>query len=299
MSNTTMGLPRPPGRGDSPHLPYSPPAVLSMYDPIHFGMDENGHDLLVTLIYRNLLIGGEPGAGKSSLINTIIGHGALCLDCDLWLFDGKLVELALWKDIARIFVGNDIEEAIYRLRWLQWEMDVRYLQLEAARRRKIEQRDQLRIILGVIDELAYFTATSGSQDQREEFITRLLDIVQRGRAVGIIMIVATQRPSADIVPTRVRDIFGYRVAFRCTTDSSSDIILANGWASEGYSARSIDPEALGVGYALAEGGIPRRFKAGYLTDTDITTVVDHAKILRAHINTAAGTPDKTRLRIVS
>lgn len=252
-----------------------------MYDPIHFGMDENGKDLNVTLIFRNLLIGGEPRAGKSSLINTIIGHGALCLDCDLWLFDGKLVELALWKTIAHTFVGNDIEHAIYALRCLQWEMDVRYLQLEAAHRRKIDQRDDLRIILTVIDELAYFSAVSGTQDQREEFLMVLLDIVQRGPAVGIIPVVATQRPSADIVPTRVRDIFGYRVAFRCTTDSSSDIILANGWASEGHSARSIDPEARGVGLALAEGGIPRRFKAGYLTDTDIANVAQHAKTLRA------------------
>jgi S-DNA-T family DNA segregation ATPase FtsK/SpoIIIE len=251
-----------------------------MFDPIHFGMDENGANFLVTLIYRNLLIGGEPGAGKSSLINTIVGHAALSLDCDLWLFDGKLVELSLWRDIAQQFVGNDIDKAIHALRCLQWEMDVRYLQLEAVRRRKIEARDSLRIILAVIDELAYFSAVAGSKDQQEEFITLLLDIVQRGRAVGVIVVAATQRPSAEIVPTKIRDIFGFRVAFRCTTDSSSDIILANGWATEGYSARSISPESIGVGFALAEGGIPVRFKAAILFDNDIESVVDYARTLR-------------------
>jgi DNA segregation ATPase FtsK/SpoIIIE, S-DNA-T family len=280
MSSKT-GLPRPFRRGTSPtHLRYSPSAVLSMYDPIHFGMDENGEDLMITLMYRNLLIGGEPGAGKSSLVNTIVGHGALSTDCDLWLFDGKLVELSLWKDIADRFVGNNIAAAIHALRCLQWEMDVRYLQLEAVRRRKIEPRDTLRIILAVIDELAYFSAVAGTKDDQEEFIKLLLDVVQRGRAVGIIVVAATQRPSAEIVPTKIRDIFGFRVAFRCTTDSSSDIILANGWAGEGYSARSIAPEAIGVGFALAEGGIPIRFKAGYLFDNDIESVVEYARILR-------------------
>jgi len=251
-----------------------------MFDPIHFGMDENGANLLVTLIYRNLLIGGEPGAGKSSLVNTIVGHGALSTDCDLWLFDGKLVELSLWRDVARQFVGNDISRAIYALRCLQWEMDVRYLQLEAVRRRKIEPRDSLRIILAVIDELAYFSAVAGTKELQEEFIILLLDVVQRGRAVGIIVVAATQRPSAEIVPTKIRDIFGFRVAFRCTTDSSSDIILANGWAGEGYSARSIAPESIGVGFALAEGGIPVRFKAAILFDHDIENVVEHARMLR-------------------
>ncbi len=81
------------------------------------------------------------------------------------------------------------------------------------------------------------------------------------------MIAATQRPSADIIPTSLRDLFGFRVAFRCTTDSSSDIILSVGWAKEGYSARAIRPEDIGIGWILAEGGIPRRFKAAYLTDS--------------------------------
>jgi S-DNA-T family DNA segregation ATPase FtsK/SpoIIIE len=72
------------------------------------------------------------------------------------------------------------------------------------------------------------------------------------------MIAATQRPSADIIPTSLRDLFGFRVAFRCTTDSSSDIILSVAWAKEGYSARTIRPEDVGVGFILAEGGIPRK-----------------------------------------
>ncbi|MGD9530670.1 MAG: FtsK/SpoIIIE domain-containing protein [Pseudonocardia sp.] len=234
----------------------------------------------VTLMYRNLLCGGEPGSGKSSLLNTIIAHCALSTDCRLWLFDGKLVELGLWRQVADTFVGNDITDALTRLRELQAEMDLRYAQLGAARRRKILPSDGLDVIVCVLDELAYFSVTVGTTAEQDEFDRLVRDLVARGRAAGIIVIAATQRPSADIIPTSLRDLFGYRVAFRCTTDSSSDIILSVGWAKEGYSAKTIAPEDLGVGFLLAEGGVPRRFKAAFLTDKQIRMIVARAWILR-------------------
>jgi S-DNA-T family DNA segregation ATPase FtsK/SpoIIIE len=166
-----------------------------------------------------------------------------------------------------------MSDALTRLRELQAEMDDRYRRLHAVRRRKIVQADGLDALLCVVDELAFFSVTTGTPAEQEEFKTLVRDLVARGRAAGIIIVAATQRPSADIIPTSLRDLFGYRVAFRCTTDSSSDIILAVGWAKEGYSARSIRPEDVGIGWLLAEGGIPRRFKAAYLTDDHIDAVV--------------------------
>ena len=259
--------------------------VYSIYDPVPFGIDENGQPVEVTLMYRNLLAGGEPGSGKSSLLNTIIAHVSLCTDARLWLFDGKIVELGPWRPAADVFVGNDIAYVLDRLRALQAQMDAVYARLDTAGRRKIVPADGLAVIVCVIDELAYFSVTIGTKDQQEEFKTLVRDLVARGRAAGIIMICATQRPSADIIPTSLRDLFGYRVAFRCTTDSSSDIILSVGWASEGYSAKTIPPDDnyRGVGLLLAEGGIPRRFKAAYLTDDQIQAIVAYAvRIRRNH-----------------
>ncbi|GAA5119974.1 hypothetical protein GCM10025762_38520 [Haloechinothrix salitolerans] len=255
---------------------------LSIYDPIHFGVDENGVRVEVTLAGRNLLPGGEPGSGKSSLVNTIVAHASLSADCRLWLFDGKLVELDQWRAVADVFVGNDMDLAIATARELQHEMDIRYAMLRQVGRRKIVRDDGLDAILFVLDEFALYTATYGSKEQRDEFVRIFRDIVARGRAAGIITVAAIQRPSADIIPTSLRDLFSYRVAFRCTTDSSSDIILTQGWAKEGYSARTITPEQLGVGWLLAEGGIPRRIKAAYLSDDDIRAVVAVARHLRGH-----------------
>jgi S-DNA-T family DNA segregation ATPase FtsK/SpoIIIE len=255
-------------------------STRSIYDPIHFGIDENGIPVEVTLMYRNLLCGGEPGSGKSSLLNTIIAHAALSTDARLWLLDGKIVELGLWRPVADIFVGNTITDALTRLRELQAEMDIRYRLLDGAGRRKILRTDGLDVILCVIDELAYYSVTIGSKEEQDEFRNLVRDLVARGRAAGIIVIAATQRPSADIIPTSLRDLFGFRVAFRCTTDSSSDIVLSVGWAKEGYSARNIRPEDLGVGWLLAEGGIPRRFKAAYLNDAQIRAIIAAAQMIR-------------------
>lgn len=260
--------------------PSVPVSGLSIYDPIHLGIDEQGYGVDIELIYRNILFGGEPGAGKSVALNNIVGHAAMCTDCKLWLLDGKQVELGLWRSIADVFVGPDLDEAIERLQQLQSEMDRRYDELDRVRRRKITQSDPVDVIMAVIDEIAYYSATVGTREQQEKFVRLVRDLVARGRAAGIIVVAATQRPSADIIPTSLRDLFGYRCAFRCTTEASSDIIIGHGWAKQGYSASEIAPEDRGIGLLLAEGGRPRRMKSAYLTDAHIYGLVEYAQQIR-------------------
>ena len=79
----------------------------------------------------------------------------------------------------------------------------------------------------------------------------------RGRAAGIVVVAATQKPASDVVPTSIRDLFGYRLALRCSTRDASDTVLGAGWAAEGYSAPPTStPPHRGVGYLLAEGTVP-------------------------------------------
>jgi len=253
---------------------------LSIWDPIHLGVDEYATDVACTLIYRHLLLAGEPGAGKSNALNLVVAHAALSTDCELWLMDSKRVELGPWRELAERFVGPNLDHAIDTLAELQAEIDHRYDLLDSGRRRKIESADQLPVIMLVIDELAYYSATIGEKRQRETFAMLLRDVVARGRAAGIIVVAATQRPSSDIIPTSLRDLFGYRLAFRCTTDSSSDIVLGHGWASRGYDASTIDPAERGIGWLLAEGGIPRRMRCAYLTDQQVSAIAAYALQLR-------------------
>ncbi|PVZ09045.1 FtsK/SpoIIIE domain-containing protein [Actinomycetospora cinnamomea] len=259
------------------------PAPPSIWDPIHLGIDEHGHPVRVTLAYRNALLAGEPGAGKSVGLNLPTAHAALSTDCSLWLFDGKRVELGLWRPAADGFVGPDLTEAIDALRELQADMDTRYDWLDARRRRKITPDDAahgLSPIVAVFDEVAYYSATVGTKAEREAFSVLVRDLVARGRAAGIIVIAATQRPSSDIIPTSLRDLFGYRWAFRCTTDASSDIVLGHGWAARGHSAAAIPPEDKGIGLLLAEGGQPTRIKSAFLSDQQVDALAATAAWLR-------------------
>jgi len=257
---------------------------LSIFDPVFLGIDENGAAVNVSLAERNLLIGGEPGAGKSVALNLIVAHAALSLDCQLMLVDGKRVELGAWRSCADVFVGPSIDQAIDLLRRLQEEMDRRYEVLLDQGRRKIGRHDGVPVILAVFDEVAYFSATVGETRQQKEFTGLLRDLVARGRAAGVIVIAATQRPSADIIPTSLRDLFGYRWAFRCSTEASSDVILGHGWAARGYCATDVDPLARGVGWLIAEGGVPRRVKSAFLSDVDAADLAAYAAKLRGKVN---------------
>jgi DNA segregation ATPase FtsK/SpoIIIE, S-DNA-T family len=263
---------------------------LSIWQPVQLGIDERGAPVRVGLGERNLLAAGEPGAGKSVGLNLIVAHAALSLDCRLILIDGKQVELGLWRSCADAFIGPSITEAIDLLKQLQKVMDTRYGELLDTGRRKITPACGHPVVLVVFDELAYFSATVGEAKQQKEFVALVRDLVARGRAAGVIVVAATQRPSADIIPTSLRDLFGYRWAFRCTTDASSDVILGHGWANQGYSAAEIDPTTRGVGWLIAEGGTPRRMKAAYLSDDQAARIAEHALWLRTHAAvTGAGT----------
>jgi DNA segregation ATPase FtsK/SpoIIIE, S-DNA-T family len=264
------------------------PGSLSIWEAVYLGVDERAAPVWVGLAERNLLAAGEPGAGKSVGLNLIVAHAALSLDCRLILIDGKRVELGLWRCCADAFIGPSMTDAIDLLKQLQATMDARYEKLLDTGRRKITRECGQPVVLVVFDELAYFSATVGEAKQQKEFVALVRDLVARGRAAGIIVVAATQRPSADIIPTSLRDLFGYRWAFRCTTDASSDVILGHGWASEGYTAADIDPVARGVGWLIAEGGIPRRMKAAYLTDEQAARIAEHAAWLRAHAALTGG-----------
>jgi S-DNA-T family DNA segregation ATPase FtsK/SpoIIIE len=263
---------------------------LSMFDPMFIGIDEFGQHVTLDTVYHNLLTAGEPGAGKSGLVNIAAATAALADNTRLVLLDAKFVELGPWRDIADAFIGNDIEEAISVLKRLLTVATNRYQWLLAHRRRKVDRDDLLSVIVTIIDELAMFSTVLGTKAQQEEFEGLLRGLVSLGRACGMPVIAATQRTSWDIIPASLRDLFGYRCAFRCTTNGSSDVILGQGWADLGYSATDIDPENRGAAWLLAEGGIPRRMKAAYLSDEDIYSIADYAAWLRRPSGLTAPAP---------
>src|SRR5258705_13109959 len=165
--------------------------ALSIFDPVFVGIDEFGQPISLPKIYRTILIGGEPGAGKSALLNAIVAPAALSTDCRLCLLDGKRVEFGQWKKCADVFVGPDIDLAIATLERVQKVIDNRCEYLEYLSRRKVVQGDTVVGLSGcfpilvAVDEIAYFSATAGDKKLQERFAALLRDVVARGRAVGV------------------------------------------------------------------------------------------------------------------
>ena len=265
-------------------VPIPWPAVeagaLSLWDPIPVGVDEHGEFVHMRLAERNVLVGGEPGAGKSVALSLLVAAGALDPEAQVWLLDGKLVELAAWAPVAERLVGPDVEQAIDTLRALQREMESRYRELLALGLRKVRREDGLALHLVVVDELAFYLSAPDKK-LRVEFAELLRDLVARGRAAGVIVLAATQKPGADVVPSALRDLFGFRLALRCNTPQASDTILGQGWASTGFDASAIPGGQRGVGLLLAEEERPERIKTFHLSDAEIGAIVERATAGRA------------------
>ncbi|MDA0160662.1 FtsK/SpoIIIE domain-containing protein [Solirubrobacter ginsenosidimutans] len=255
--------------------PMGEASAVSLWEPIPVGVDEQGEGVVLELVERNILLGGEPGAGKSAALSVLLAAGALDPNARLWLLDGKLVELAAWAPVAQRVAGPNGDQAVELLREVRGVMEERYRELLARGLRKIRREDGLPLHLVVCDELAFYL-TLPDKSQRQEFAELLRDLVARGRAAGVIVCAATQKPGTDVVPSALRDLFGFRLAMRCTTPQASDTILGQGWASNGADASEIPGAQRGVGYLLAEGERPIRMRGYYLADDDVAAIADRA-----------------------
>jgi len=259
--------------------PWAGAERTSLWDPVPVGLDDEGNTVHLSLPEHNVLFGGEPGGGKSAALSLPLAAAALDPSVSMWLLDGKQVELAPWAPCAQAFVGPDVARASEVLRSLQVEMDLRYAQLLAWGKRKVAPGDGLGLHVVACDELALYLAV-GERKERTEFAELLRDLVARGRAAGVIVLAATQKPASDVIPTSLRDLFGFRWALRCATREASDTILGSGWATQGYSAAEVDASARGVGYLLHEGGVPVRLKAAYLDDEAVSALAARARQIR-------------------
>jgi hypothetical protein len=259
--------------------PWAGYGPLDLWQKVPLGYDEDGEAVWVNLPEHHVLIGGEPGAGKSNALSLIVAAAAADPSVELWLFDGKLVELARWKGVAQRFVGADVTKAVVSLEELRLEMTARYERLLGDGLNKVRPGLGLGLVLVVIDEL--FLYLGGPKAQREAFTEALRDVVARGRAAGIVVVAATQKPSVDLVPSTIRDLFGYRLALRCSTRDASDTVLGTGWAAQGYTASDVNAATRGVGWWLAEGTVPRRVRCFRLDDETLALTVATAARMRS------------------
>jgi len=221
----------------------------------------------------HLLIAGATGSGKTVCLNSII----CCLlmhntpnDIRFIMVDPKRVELTPFNSIPHLAVPVivDTTKALGTLRWLNQEMDKRYQKLATASARNIDTynrnkggADRLPYLVLVIDELADLMAAGF--DEVEHILCRL---AQLARATGIHLVVATQRPSVDVVTGLIKANFPTRISFAVTSQVDSRTILDIGGAEK----------LLGRGDMLfmpTEAAKPKRLQGCYVSDAETERLV--------------------------
>jgi S-DNA-T family DNA segregation ATPase FtsK/SpoIIIE len=264
-----------------PSWPFLSSGRMSLWEPIPVGIDEDGEQVLLSLLQRNLLLGGAMGAGKSSLLQVICAVGCHDVDARVCLLDPSGgVELGRWDEVPGVEICDNPQDAPGFLHSLHGDMERALLAQRAGRIRNVDHGDPLTLI--VIDELQSLTA-HGDTNIRSQCRQDLADLIGRGRKVGFIVVAATLRPTDNVVPTFLRDLIQYRMAFRCTNAGGSDVILGDNWSKQGVSAHLIDDQAQGT--ALLDQGKrhPGRMRGPYLDDGDLDMLVARAKALRTPV----------------
>jgi S-DNA-T family DNA segregation ATPase FtsK/SpoIIIE len=246
---------------------------------VALGRDVSGQPVIADLARMpHLLIAGSTGSGKSVCITSI----AACLamnnapeDLRLVMIDSKMVELIRYNGLPHLYgkVETNLERIMGVLRWVVVEMEHRYRLLEGAHARDLDSYNRkltrrgdgspLPRIVVLIDELADLMMSA--PDQTEHNLVRL---AQMARATGIHLVVATQRPSTDVVTGLIKANFPARLAFAVASGVDSRVILDSTGAET----------LLGRGDLLflnPEVGSPTRAQGVMVTDMEIERIIAH------------------------
>jgi S-DNA-T family DNA segregation ATPase FtsK/SpoIIIE len=254
-------------------------------DPRHrlavaLGADVSGHPVVGDLCRMpHLLVAGATGSGKSVCINAILAGfllQATPAQLKLILIDPKRVELSTFADVPHLLVPVVVEPeaAVASLRWACKEMEERYKLFASHGARNIAAFNErapglglaaLPYVVIVIDELADLMMVAAGEI--EDLVCR---VAQLARAVGIHLIVATQRPSADIITGLIKANIPSRIAFAVSSGVDSRVIIDEMGAEK----------LLGRGdmlYLPIDEGKPRRLQGAFCSDRELEALIEHWK----------------------
>ena len=248
--------------------------------PVGLGKDIAGKPVITDLAKMpHLLVAGTTGSGKSVCVNTLISSILFSRkpeEVKLLLIDPKMVELSIYNGIPHLMapVVTDMKKAAAVLRWAVREMEARYKAFAASGKRDIKSYNEahpkaaMPLIVLIIDELADLMMTA--PDDIEESISRL---AQMARAAGIHMVLATQRPSVNVITGSIKANVPSRISFAVGSQIDSRTILDMAGADK----------LLGKGdmlFAPIGANKPIRVQGAFISDDEVEKLVEFVKAQR-------------------
>ena len=248
--------------------------------PVGLGKDIAGKPVITDLAKMpHLLVAGTTGSGKSVCVNTLISSILFSRkpeEVKLLLIDPKMVELSIYNGIPHLMapVVTDMKKAAAVLRWAVREMEARYKAFAASGKRDIKSYNEahpkaaMPLIVLIIDELADLMMTA--PDDIEESISRL---AQMARAAGIHMVLATQRPSVNVITGSIKANVPSRISFAVGSQIDSRTILDMAGAEK----------LLGKGdmlFAPIGANKPIRIQGAFISDNEVEKLVEFVKAQR-------------------
>ena len=243
--------------------------------PICIGKDISGNIEVIDLSKTpHLLVAGTTGSGKSVFINTLLAsllYKFSPKQLKLILIDPKMLELSVYNDIAHLLtpVVTEPKKAIIALKWVCKEMGRRYSLMNEEGTRNLEGYNQkaseaLPYIVVFIDEMADLMMTAGKEV--EHYVQRL---AQMARACGIHVVMATQRPSVDIITGSIKANFPSRVSFQVASKYDSRTVLGESGAEQ----------LLGNGDMLMtkNGSNLIRYQSAFISDNEVSKLIKEIK----------------------
>ncbi len=243
--------------------------------PICIGKDISGNIEVIDLSKTpHLLVAGTTGSGKSVFINTLLAsilYKFSPKELRLILIDPKMLELSVYNDIAHLLtpVVTEPKKAIIALKWVCKEMERRYSLMNEENTRSLEGYNQKSIeklpyIVVFIDEMADLMMTAGKEV--EHYVQRL---AQMARACGIHLVMATQRPSVDIITGSIKANFPSRISFQVASKYDSRTVLGEIGAEQ----------LLGNGDMLMSknGGNIIRYQSAFISDNEVNKLINEIK----------------------
>jgi DNA segregation ATPase FtsK/SpoIIIE, S-DNA-T family len=255
-------------------LPVPTPATRVDVAAVRVGITETRHWWHLPLLGHHVLIAGATGAGKGSVLWSLIAGIAPEVKTGLvrlCVIDPKGgMELGGGAPMFTVFTHDATDTTLDLLRQLVKVMHARANRLRGkARLHTPTQAEPLFVV--VIDEIAALTAYVTDRKIRTEIEQLLGLLLSQGRAVGISVVAAVQDPAKDTLP--VRQLFTVRIGLRLTEATQTTMVLGQGARDAGAECDRIPDATPGVGYMMIDGTAqPQRVRAFHVTDHDITTL---------------------------